>query len=174
MSWTTKKTNHWITSQPKKKKTIGPTTSTQTGEMMRPIMTTPSDNYLRESCHFCGGPFHPATGGYRGGNRACGPCEKAWMKWVSAQTRRKWGKQRFYDHSHTSREKNMDGLVHCEDDVRKIMPDGTSQHSGKALCGIHLQDHEILCFPLPLDWEKQITCKMCIHALHSCMDQGNP
>ena len=68
--------------------------------------TTTTTEYISLKCDCCGGPFHPATGGYRSPTfKACGPCEKNFAKWVSAQTKRKWGGQRFYDHALTSREK---------------------------------------------------------------------
>ena len=51
-------------------------------------------------CSACGTPYHPSTGHIHSDKTLlCGPCARDFSKWVSGQTRRRWGKVRFYDHA---------------------------------------------------------------------------
>lgn len=54
------------------------------------------------NCACCGAPYHQNTG-HRAGARTvwCGPCTKEFVEWLHGNTRRRWGKMRFYDYAYT-------------------------------------------------------------------------
>jgi hypothetical protein len=54
-------------------------------------------------CSVCGGVWHPSTGSYVSPTfRRCGPCERAFVKWLAGHLRRKWGRVDFYVAAATS------------------------------------------------------------------------
>lgn len=57
-------------------------------------------------CFQCKGahPYHPSTGHaeLRWGIVFCGTCYRVFLEWLYGHLRRRWGKERFYDHAATS------------------------------------------------------------------------
>lgn len=63
----------------------------------------------RTHCTACKGPYHESTGHILSEkSQLCGPCALDFRKWVSGQTKRKWGGVRFYDHTFTSANKTKE------------------------------------------------------------------
>jgi hypothetical protein len=61
-------------------------------------------------CSSCTGVFHPATGHqWSEKTRLCLGCARDFFYWMKNHQKRKWGRHRPYDHTETSRNKNMLG-----------------------------------------------------------------
>lgn len=59
-----------------------------------------------DECTKCKGPFSEPTGWILSERtKLCGRCAKNFADWTIRQLKRKWGRERFYDHIQTSREK---------------------------------------------------------------------